>query len=239
MVTRTRLISTTTTTRRDEEDREELLVVSLLPRSLQIERCIKFDTEQFPLYECVVDMLSRAKTLGSFRDGTRLLEGFRRAGSLRSSHEALTSAVLSHEKFLSTYEALVTSLFPGQHYYYQYPPTVRIQPGPSESVGRTHSDADYGHRLSELNFWMPLTDYDLTQTALWIESEPGKADFHPIDLKYGEVLSWYGTACRHFAPANKTKHTRISLDFRIALRGEDISKSSPMIGPLRAHCRRN
>lgn len=216
-------------------------MLSLLPRCLQVERRINFDTTQFPLYELVVDLLMRAKTLGSFCGGdNRLLEYFRRSGSLRASHQALTSAVLSHEKFLSTYEALVTSLFPGQSYYYQYPPTVRIQPGPCEIVGRIHSDADYGHRLSELNFWMPLTDYELTKTALWIESEPGKADYHPIDLKYGEVLSWYGSACRHFAPANETNYTRISLDFRIALLGdyEDPSSSSPMIGPLRAHCRR-
>ena len=56
------------------------------------------------------------------------------------------------------------------------PPTLRIQPGPSTRYVRPHKDSDYGHQDGELNFWVPLTDPDLTKTDLWVETSPGKEE---------------------------------------------------------------
>ena len=104
-------------------------------------------------------------------------------------------------------------------FYYQRPPTIRIQPGPSNRSVRTHKDADYGHQDGELNFWMPFTDINLTQTTLWAESQSHKGDFHSLDAKPGEVIVFHGTSCRHYVPPNPTKFTRVSMDFRVGVKG--------------------
>ena len=105
-------------------------------------------------------------------------------------------------------------------FYYQFPPTLRLQPGPSDRIGgRAHSDAEYGHQDGEVNFWLPLTDYALTRTALWVESAPGRGDFHPLDCPCdpGSLVAFHGTRCRHVAAPNPSPHTRASLDFRIGV----------------------
>ena len=35
-------------------------------------------------------------------------------------------------------------------FYYQWPPTLRIQPGPSTRYVRAHNDAEYGHQNGEV-----------------------------------------------------------------------------------------
>ena len=37
-------------------------------------------------------------------------------------------------------------------FFYQYPPTVRVQLGPCEEHGPLHRDAEYGHQPGEVNF---------------------------------------------------------------------------------------
>jgi len=41
-------------------------------------------------------------------------------------------------------------------FYYQRPPTLRLQPGPSRASVKTHRDSDYGHQEGELNYWGTL-----------------------------------------------------------------------------------
>lgn len=64
---------------------------------------------------------------------------------------------------------------------------------------------------------MPLTDYELTQTTLLVESRPLLGDFRPLDFSPGTLAAFHGTLCRHFANANPTQYTRASLDFRIGI----------------------
>ena len=75
----------------------------------------------------------------------------------------------------------------------------------------------YGHQPGELNFWMPLTDPSLTRSCLWVESTPGAADFHPLDVEYGTIAAFHGTLCRHHVPPNPSRYTRVSLDFRVGI----------------------
>ena len=104
-------------------------------------------------------------------------------------------------------------------FWYQRPPTLRLQPGPSERFVACHDDAKYGHQAGELNFWLPLTDYAETRTTLWAESEPGRGDFHPLAPQVGQVAVFYGSFCRHKVPPNPSAHTRASLDFRVGVEG--------------------
>jgi len=101
------------------------------------------------------------------------------------------------------------------NFYYQRPPTLRIQPGPSTKQVRAHSDQQYGHQDGELNFWLPLSDPKITKTDIWSESAPNKEDYKPLGAQLGEVVAFHGSTCKHFVPANESKFTRVSLDFRV------------------------
>mmetsp|Transcript_79985 Transcript_79985/g.156414 ORF Transcript_79985/g.156414 Transcript_79985/m.156414 type:complete len:412 (+) Transcript_79985:56-1291(+) len=102
-------------------------------------------------------------------------------------------------------------------FYCQFPPTLRLQPGPATRFGRPHNDAEYGHQVGEINFWLPLTNFSSTLTALWVESAPGLGDFAPLDMEHGVMAAFHGTLCKHHAEANPTTCTRVSLDFRVGI----------------------
>ena len=130
-----------------------------------------------------------------------------------------------------------SSSSPPTTFYYQYPPTLRLQPGPSERTVRRHHDAEYGHQQGELNYWMPLTDLQLTRTTLWVESHEGACDDHPLNVTYGEIACFHGSACRHHVPCNESEYTRVSLDFRVGVEGYFDPKWS-MRGTKEDHGRR-
>ena len=57
----------------------------------------------------------------------------------------------------------------------------------------------------------------MARTALWVESEPGAGDYHPLDLPPGGIAAFHGTRCRHYAAPNPSAFTRASLDFRVGV----------------------
>jgi hypothetical protein len=77
-----------------------------------------------------------------------------------------------------------------------------------------HCDGDYNHPTNEMNYMITVTGQSDTNSC-YVETEPGKGDFHPINIIYGEVFRFYGNQCRHFNKKNKSEDTRISLDFRV------------------------
>lgn len=147
----------------------------------------------------------------------------------------LTRTLVEDEEFLGVFDRLVKEVVLPYYkrrlvaedsfyerktkFFYQRPPTLRLQPGPSDRFVRQHSDAVYGHQNGELNFWMPLSPYNRTRTTLWVESAAGAGDFHPLDVDHGEIAAFHGTFCRHYVPANSTRFTRVSLDFRVGVEG--------------------
>lgn len=97
---------------------------------------------------------------------------------------------------------------------YQSFPALRVSIPGNKSVGEMHIDADYNHPKEEINYWMPLTELNETNT-IWYETEPNKGDFQPLLINYGEIAKVYFNQCRHFSKLNTTYKTRMSLDFRI------------------------
>jgi len=97
---------------------------------------------------------------------------------------------------------------------YQRDPTFRVQVPAEEPLGYLHSDADYHHPPAEVNWWLPVTKVWGSNT-LHIESEPGRGDFTPAELEYGQVLRFYGNLCQHHTVANITDSCRVSFDFRV------------------------
>ena len=66
---------------------------------------------------------------------------------------------------------------------------------------------------------MQLTDPEQTQTTLWVESEPGSADYRPLHVAREEIAAFHGTLCMHHVPPNTSPCTRVSLDFRVGVGG--------------------
>ena len=108
---------------------------------------------------------------------------------------------------------------PSYKFYYQRPPTLRIQPGPGWAKVKPHNDAEYGHQNGELNIWVPLTDRQKTGVDLWSETVPGQEDYHPIPARIGQVISFHGSSRKHYVNPNSTPNSRVSLDFRIGVSG--------------------
>ncbi|CAE7822854.1 eglS [Symbiodinium microadriaticum] len=209
-------------------------VVRDLPAALRVQETLQFDQCNYNLREQISSLLVGAD-VGHFPNERKALEDFEAIPSIFRSFPArqrLCEVLTEASDFLAVYERLVLevlvpwlrqrlekqvgSLGP-TNFSYQYPPTLRIQPGRSEEFKRPHRDAEYGHQIGELNFWMPLTDYNMTQATLWVESSPGAEDFQPLAINHGSIAVFHGTLCRHKVPANTSPFTRVSLDFRIGI----------------------
>jgi hypothetical protein len=133
-------------------------------------------------------------------------------------------------EFIETYYRLVKYLqknFFKKKIIFQSKPTLRIQFPNTISVGGYHRDSDYGHQKKSLNFWLPFTDSQNTNT-LWIETKKNKKDYKPYDVKWGQILI-FDSSLKHGVEVNKENYTRTSMDFRILLKKDykKTNKTSP------------
>lgn len=101
-----------------------------------------------------------------------------------------------------------------EDFLYQAWPTFRVHLVDNVAVGAFHNDAEFGHPEGEINFIIPLTDSQDT-ASVWMESEPGKKDFHPINLRIGRLVMFNGNKLTHGNKVNVTGKTRVSMDFRV------------------------
>ena len=210
-----------------------------LPPELLVERIVPYDAAAHDLRGRVTALVAGVEGLGRFRDAARpRLEDFAMSEDAwhhKDKQAGLTDAVLADAAFLAAFERFVVgwalphvksrlaaadaAYAAPTTFYYQRPPTLRLQPGPSERFVACHDDARYGHQPGELNFWLPLTDVAETRTTLEAESAPGRGDFHALAPRPGEVAVFHGTLCRHRVPPNPSACTRASLDFRVGVEG--------------------
>lgn len=114
---------------------------------------------------------------------------------------------------------------------YQRVPTFRVHLPGNVAVGEFHRDLDYGHQAEELNWWLPMTLARETATV-WIESAPGRKDFEPANLGYGEAFLFSGAMLEHGNRVNVEGFTRVSFDFRVlaASAHRDTGKRSVSLG---------
>lgn len=148
--------------------------------------------------------------------------------NLRSLHtvkgakmKALQSITKNFKGFQKCFDEFVRSvcaprmdsLFSCEEIWYQAFPCIRIIQPDEFSIG-PHSDCAYGHHPCGINFYVPLTEINCT-SSLFLESNMGSEDWHPIVGSYGTVKHFAGAICLHWTSENKTGKTRVSLDFRL------------------------
>ena len=115
---------------------------------------------------------------------------------------------------------------------YQKDPTFRVVLPSGEQLGYRHCDADYHHPPAEINWWIPLTSVH-SSNSLYTESAPGRGDFRPVAMEYGQALRqtfssflssiftfyyfrrFYGNLSCHYTEPNTTDSTRVSFDLRV------------------------
>lgn len=122
-------------------------------------------------------------------------------------------------EFIEVYESFIkyeiTKLF-DEPFAYQYLPSYRVQIPKEKAIHKWHfdSDQDHKHPNGEINFCIAITKMENT-TAIWAETSPGKKDFFPMEIDYGQYFNFNGNKCTHGNKINKSDNVRISFDFRI------------------------
>ena len=219
-----------------------------LPEEIRREEILSYDVERYDFCAVISALLKRCdpSIVGRFREESERLEDFVvpipstwrqvNGGACESTQKYLSDAVVGDRVFMDMFARLVEEIVlphlkrrlvavgavkerAPTTFYYQCPPTLRLQPGPAWSQVKTHNDAEYGHQNGELNFWLPLTDRKRTGVDLWCESSFNAGDYHPIPARRGEIVVFHGSSCRHYVNANSTESTRVSFDFRVGVQG--------------------
>lgn len=231
------------------DPKELVSMPSPLPAALRKQRTFSYDTTRFPFGKLVAEILNVSESQlcylhracpdgevveeASYVDGAKWMGHWHRsAGSPTRQrfsellHDFVTNFCVPrmHEDFPLDAEH-GNSVDSVQHLQpaiaYQREPTFRTQVPDKVPMGFLHADSDYHHPPAEVNWWLPLTPVWGANT-LHIESEPGKGDFTPAQLDYGQVLRFYGNLCQHHTVANTTERTRVSFDLRVlSLRHHD------------------
>lgn len=175
---------------------------------------IQYDTKKFNFKEIVENMLSVTDLyqLHQLKD----YEFFSREKDQSTEwHKSYYSKF--ETEFYPTYLELIKFLakqFDYNELIYQKIPTFRTQLVNNLGVGEWHRDRTYNHGITEVNFWMPFTDTNETNT-IWMESREGNEDFMPYTVKYGEILVFDGANLLHGNKTNTSDTTRVSVDFRL------------------------
>lgn len=119
-----------------------------------------------------------------------------------------------NELYVKFIKEVVKPIFNNEEIVYQKIPTFRVQLVGNLGVGQFHRDRDYNHGVDEINFWLPFVNV-YGNNSIWVESEEGKNDFHPIKLDYGQILEFDGANLLHGNKINDSNSTRVSVDFRV------------------------
>lgn len=177
---------------------------------------IPFDTKKYDFVASVEDVLN-VKYLKNITEEKK--EVFKVGDDSKTwAHNAVYSMYrrgwnemeFLYYKFISE---IIAPMF-DEDFLYQAFPTFRFHLNSNVAVGAFHKDSEFGHPKGEVNFIVPLTDSDGT-ASVWVESEPDKKDFSPMELRVGNLIKFNGNILTHGNKINETEHTRASLDFRV------------------------
>lgn len=185
---------------------------------------INYKTELYPFRDLVKSALNVENlSLIHLSPDFTYLNKFKRENDQSTHYHKQFYSLSRSENFQNVYTAfikeVVKPLFTDNEIVYQKIPTFRLHFPNNIAVGeyhrdRNYRDADWAKKVSEMNFFLPITDAYDTNT-IWVESEEGKEDFAPINAEYGQTVMWDGSNLLHGNKTNNEKTTRISFDFRV------------------------
>ncbi len=92
-------------------------------------------------------------------------------------------------------------------------PTIRFHFPNNVSVFEFHRDSNYLHPIGETNCFYALNEC-INSSALHIEKNLGFEDYQPLNLQSGEYAILNTSIYKHGDFVNKTRKTRVSMDFR-------------------------
>ena len=185
------------------------------------QKILKFDITQFPFNSIVkkyleIEDLEQLHSTYSQNDKIRGIGEDTKTDAHKKFYQYLN--IENNELILMYYKFIKTVLFENfdNKILFQRSPSLRISYPNNLAVSTWHADGDNinKHPPGEINIFLPLTNC-FGNNSIWIESIPGKQDFHPVKLKFGEILIFNGNECVHGNKINDTNITRLSFDFRI------------------------
>lgn len=186
---------------------------------------LRYDTRRFPFAELLAREVYRVPRLDALHHHVRARRRALGLGDELSHRDNLAVRKLMQDlpddaPFYRLYNGFMLKvLHPlvGRGISYSSHPKMRVHFPGTGSVSSFHHDIVVTKRIDQVNFWMPLTDVADT-TALWLESDYGRADYAPMPVRYGEVLIFDGGYLGHGSVANEGDTTRVSLDLRFSYR---------------------
>jgi len=200
--------------------------------ALRQERPFLFDEHTFPLHTVLADTLN-VKDLSQVHtiDESVLLTPLLNREKRHTFHAAYDGFVTSfcvpllHSMAISK-KILQHSATERVMYRYQAFPTIQISRPGESAISSPTCDSIEGHSVGCLTFHIPLTPSEGTN-AMFIESHPGKEDWHPLRAKsvgLGYLID--GARCLQFDLENTTSYSRVSLMFRILIHREQVQDGS-------------
>jgi len=111
-------------------------------------------------------------------------------------------------------------------------PTFRFQTPGLTGTKEYHRDLDYGHPVQSLNVIVPVTDMTERRT-FEIEKVPYTEIYEPVLAKVGEVVVFNGSLHKHGSQRNTSEFSRVSFDFRFAMKRyltgkPSVSRGTPL-----------
>ena len=193
-------------------------------------KIINFDSKKIKLAESIKNLfkVNKIENIFEYYDNKKI-------------YEILYSNVSnkSFQKIYKNLQEIISKQINKNEFYYQKIPSFRIQRPGDKSVN-FHNDIWYGHGNDVINFWVPLTGLNKSNTV-WVtnSSESNllnnkfKAEKLSIDKinilakeisrpflgTYGQILV-FNTSTFHGTVKNVSNQCRLSFDFRILLRGK-------------------
>ncbi|GAA0871320.1 hypothetical protein GCM10009117_04660 [Gangjinia marincola] len=184
-----------------------------------------FNAKKYNFHEIIsdfigIDDLSQLKlneevSQDKFDDSYSMYKNMEQSEAYNKLYQKLNSPI--GDQFYTLYGKFIREVIQPQYdepIYFQEKPTHRIIFADTPGVSRLHRDSDYGHHPKEINYFLPQTKAFDTNTV-WIESERGKEDLSPMNVRMGQYARFNGASLLHGAMPNTTNASRVSFDFRI------------------------
>lgn len=145
---------------------------------------------------------------------------------------------IKHTDFFRLYEILYRSVavelgFNSPTWVVQKVPTFRFQFwNGGKGTKEFHRDMDYHHTMYSINCIVPLT-HMINSSSVYVERVPFTKNFRKMEGNLGDVLVFHGAMLEHGSFQNNTGKTRVSFDFRFAMRdylmgGFSINRGVPL-----------